>query len=218
VAVEVIVAGGLDTATETGETDSIVADFPKSIAPMTEVRSTLVTSSLAALRNRNLFERYDAIQRSAHRDTILNCVAGEWLSLEVAFAHYRACDALGLSSSEQIEIGKDVSKRIHETFLGLVVKAARGMGVTPWLLLAKANTTLSRIARGGGIRVTRVGPKSARIELVQVALLQVPYFRNALVGVYIAGVELLGSNVTARVISQKAPQPERQTVLRIDWT
>lgn len=196
---------------------AVVVDFPSPLMPTFEVRSTLITSSLASLRARGLFERYERVQRSPHRDTILHCVAGEWLPIEVGEAHYSACDALGLSREEQVAIGKDVSKRIHDTFLRLVAQVARGVGVTPWTLLAKGNTLLSRLMKGGGIRVIRQARASARIELAHITLFEIPYYMNAVLGVYQAGVELLASNVTVRVLRAESSQPGRLTVMRIDW-
>ena len=141
----------------------VIVDFPSPLLPISEIRSTLITSSLASLRSRGLLPRYDAAQQSSHRETILSCVAGAWLPLEVGFAHYRACDALGLSPELQLEIGKDVSRRIHDTFLSTVAKMARGAGVTPWLLLSKGNVLQSRLYRGGGMRIVRLGNRSARV-------------------------------------------------------
>ncbi|MEY2929937.1 MAG: hypothetical protein RL033_686 [Pseudomonadota bacterium] len=192
-------------------------EFPCPLEPITAIRSTLITSSLASLRLRDLLPRYEAAQQSPHRETILRCVAGEWLPLEVGFAHYRACDALGLSPDEQVAIGKDVSRRIHDTFLSTVAKMARGAGVTPWLLLAKGNTLQSRLYRGGGMRIVRLAAKSARVELARHGLLELPYYRNAVQGVYTAGVELLGSNVSCRILRAESSDPGRLLVLRIDW-
>jgi hypothetical protein len=195
----------------------LLLDYPKALEPVTAIRSTLLTSSLTALRERGLFERYDALQTSPHRQKILNLIAGEWLPLDVALAHYRACDALGLSESEQVAMGKDVSRRIHETFLNLVVKAARGVGMTPWILLPRGNNMLGRLCIGGGIRVWKVGPKSVRIELARLPHLAVPYVRNGLVGLYAAAVELLASNVTVRVVKGESFDTAQLLVLRIDW-
>ena len=192
-------------------------DFPRPLEPVSAVRSTLIGSSLASLRGRGLFERYAALQRTAHRDVILSCVAGEWLGLEVARAHYETCDALGLSREEQIEIGKDVSKRIHETFLRLIVTAARGVGVTAWVLLSRGDSLPKRLNRGGGVRLTRLSAHAARVEIAQSPLLELSYFRNALLGMYIAGVELLASNVTARLVAAESLRPGDLTVLRLDW-
>jgi hypothetical protein len=195
----------------------LILDYPKPLEPVTAVRSTLITSSLTSLRERGLFDRYDALQTSPHRQKIMNLVAGEWLPMEVAFAHYRACDALGLGVEEQIAIGKDVSRRVHETFLNLVVKAARGVGMTPWLLLPQGNKMQGRLSIGGGIRITKLGPNSARIELARLPHLVIPYARHGLLGLYTAAVELLAGNVTARIVKSESFDPGRLFVLRIDW-
>jgi hypothetical protein len=207
-------ASSLVVARNEGE---LILDYPKPLGPVTSVRSTLITSSLTSLRIRGLFERYDALKTSRHRLELLNLVAGEWLPLDVTEAHYQACDALGLSEDEQIAIGKDVSRRLHETFLSLVVKAARGVGITPWTLLARCNTMQARITIGGGIRVTKLGPKAARIELAGVPHMNFPYVRYGLLGVYTAAVELLGSNVAARIVKSESSDPGRLFVLRVDW-
>ncbi|HWO10724.1 MAG TPA: hypothetical protein VNN80_14625, partial [Polyangiaceae bacterium] len=54
----------------------LILDYPQPLAPVTAIRSTLITSSLSSLRDRGLFERYDALQTSPHRHKILNVVAG----------------------------------------------------------------------------------------------------------------------------------------------
>ena len=195
----------------------LILDYPKPLEPVTALRSTLISSSLSSLRERGLFERYDALQTSPHRHKILNLVAGEWLPLEVGLAHYQACDGLGLSESEQFAIGKDVSRRIHETFLNLVVKAARGVGMTPWILLPRGNSVNGRLCIGGGLRIWKVGEKSVRIELARMPQLAIPYVRNGLVGLYAAAIELLAENVTARIVKSESFDPARLVVLRIDW-
>jgi hypothetical protein len=195
----------------------LILDFPRSLEPTTAIRSTLITSSLSSLRARGLFERYDALMTSPHRQTILNAVAGEWFPLEVGAAHYHACDALGLSAELQFEIGRDVSRRLHDTFLNLIVKAARGVGLTPWTLLPKGNSMQSRLYVGGGVRVFKLGPKAARVELARIPLLAIPYVRNGVVGVYAAGIELLADNVTARIVKTESFDPAQLVVLRIDW-
>jgi hypothetical protein len=195
----------------------LITDYPKALEPVTAVRSTLITSSQTSLRERDLFDRYHALLVAPHRQKLLNLVAGEWLPLDIALAHYQACDGLGLATEEQVAIGKDVSRRVCETFLGLVVKAARGVGMTPWTLLSKANTMQSRLCVGGGVRVTKLGPKAARVELARMPHLMIPYVRQGVVGLYAGAVELLSSNVTARIVKTESAEPTRLLVLRIDW-
>jgi hypothetical protein len=207
----------LDPLPEEARDGEVLIEFPDRLEPVSALRSTLITSSLGSLRSRGLFDRYDRLQRSPHREEILNSVAGTWLDLDVALAHYQACDALGLTRDEQIDIGKDVSKRIHETFLRTIVSAARGIGVTPWVLLRRGDSLQTRLNRGGGLRLTRLSAHAARIEVAQHPLLELTYFRNALLGIYLASVELLASNVSVRLLQAESQRPGERTVLRIDW-
>ncbi|MGH7297546.1 MAG: hypothetical protein ACRELB_21595, partial [Polyangiaceae bacterium] len=166
----------------------LVVHFPAPTATLglaTAVRSTLIASSLQSLRRRDLYERYQAVLAPEHREAVLSSVAGLWLPMEVGRAHYDACDRLNLSVLEQVEIGGDVSIKIHDTFLGVVIRTAKHAGVTPWVLLARGNQMYSRLFHGGGgIRVIRRAAKEARADVAGVPLLGIPYFRNAIRGLY----------------------------------
>jgi len=198
----------------------IVCSFPAlpdAIGELTHVRGTLLASSIQSLRARGLFDRYTMLLAHEYRDRVLNSVAGEWLSTEIAIAHYSACDALGLGVEEQIGMGRDVSKRTHETFLGLIVKMARGVGVTPWVVFPKINSLYMRIFRGGGIQITRLGPKDAKVQTVGLTPLSITYFRNAYVGMYEAGVGMFASNVQVRPLSLASSRPGKEFALHLHW-
>ena len=200
--------------------NDIVCPFPalpEAIGELTHVRGTLLASSIQSLRSRGLFERYAALLPQRHRDLVLNSVAGEWLRTEIALAHYSACDALRLPVADQIGMGHEVSRRTHETFLGLIVKMARGMGVTPWVVFPKINSLYMRIFRGGGIQITRLGPKDARVQTVGLVPLRIAYFRNAYLGMYEAGVGMFASNVQVRPLSLAASAPDKDFVLHVSW-
>jgi hypothetical protein len=172
---------------------------------------------MQSLRSRGLFERYSALLADSHRDRVLNSVAGEWLTTEIALAHYTACEALRLTVEEQIGLGRDVSRRTHETFLGLIVKMARGVGVTPWVVFPKINSLYMRIFRGGGIQITRLGPNDAKVQTVGLSPLGIPYFRNAYLGMYEAGVGMFAVNVQVRPLSLAASPPGKDFVLHVAW-
>ena len=200
--------------------DDIVCPFPglpDAIGELTHVRGTLLASSIQSLRSRGLFERYSSLLSNSYRDRVLNSVAGEWLGTELALAHYAACDALRLSVDDQVAMGREVSRRTHETFLGLVVKMARGFGVTPWVVFPKINSLYMRIFRGGGIQITRLGPKDARVQTLGLVPLRITYFRNAYLGMYEAGVGMFASNVQVRALSLAASPPEKDFVLHVSW-
>ena len=70
--------------------DGIVTPLPGprgTLPEATRVRSTLLLSSLQSLRTRGLFERYVAVLDAAHRDAMLEAVAGAWLPMAVGIAH-----------------------------------------------------------------------------------------------------------------------------------
>ena len=145
-------------------------------------------SSLQSLRESPYYKRYLASLPAAYHQTILESVAGVWLPMEAAKAHYLACDGLGLSLEEQLAVGRAVGGRAQASLLATVVKTARGAGVTPWSIMPQLNRLWMRGIDGGGCAVTRLGPKEARAEFVACELLDIAYFRNGLRGI------LLGSS------------------------
>ncbi len=160
------------------------------IVVITRFRSTLLTSSLKSLQDRGLMERYLKLLPAEHHDAVRACIAGVWLPIELGLAHYRACDGLALSVDEQLAIGREVGLKIQGTFLGTMLKLAKGAGVTPWLCLGQYQRLWDRLMMGGGVIVTKVGPKEARLEFVNIPLARIAYFRTAFRGVNQAACEL----------------------------
>ena len=184
------------------------------ITPATRVRSTLLASSLRALRDRGMFDAYAAKLDPQWRAPILEAVAGVWLPLEAGLAHYRACDALGFSASEQVEIGRAVGDRVHGTFLATMIRTAKNAGVTPWTAVGYSGKLYERLFEGGGgCEVTKIGPKDARSELVNNPILGIAYFRNGLRGLYQAGVELF----CRKAYVNELTSGETSAVLKISW-
>jgi hypothetical protein len=152
----------------------------------TEFRSTWLSASLRSLRERELFDSYLASIPDRHRDAVQGTVVGVWLPVEVAVAHYRACDALGLPQNEIFAIGCEVTRRVHGTLLSTAVRLVTEAGVTPWTIFAQLNRIWARIWVGGAICVLKVGPKEARLEIVGWPCSASPYTRVAMRGVLTA--------------------------------
>ena len=83
---------------------------------------------------------------------------------------------------------------------------------------AQINLLYQRVFRGGGTQITRIGDKTAKVEMVGLTLLGIPYFRNALLGMYEAGVGVFASNVQARATSLATLPPDKHFVLRVQWS
>jgi hypothetical protein len=171
--------------TNEGET---LVPFPgrgrrEDLPPVESFRSTWLSSSLRSLRERDLIDAYLANLPAKHHDAVLNAVVGVWLPIDVAVAHYMACDALGLPSADAIQIGREATSRVHGTLLTTFVRLAKGAGVTPWTVLVRLQELWQRIWLGGGVSVVKLGPKEARIEIGGWPCASSGYCRAALRGV-----------------------------------
>ena len=73
---------------------------------------------------------------------------------------------------------------------------------------------------GGGAAVwppRSAGTAAALRVFARLPHLAIPYARNGLLGLYAAAIELLASNVNARIIKNESTEPTRLFVLRVDW-
>jgi hypothetical protein len=181
----------------------------------THFRSTWLSSSLNALRERQHFDRYLALVPDLDRATILETVAGVWLPVEVAMTHYRACDALGLSKREAWEIGMDVTRKVHGTSLALAFRLAKQAGVTPWSILAQLPRLWDRVWQGGGIAIYAAGPKEAILEVIQWRPAEIPYVRHTIPAVVHGVVELFCSKAYVSEVA-KLMSPT-SLGLRLQW-
>ncbi len=199
--------------------EEVILPFPaaeSSLGLAAEVRSTLIASSMDSLRRRGSFEKYRTLLPPDHRDLLLSSVAGLWLPMSAGMAHYQACEDLGFSVEEQLAIGSEVSHKIHDTFLGVVIKMAKNAGVTPWTLLPKGNQLFSRLFNGGGgTQIVKLGPKEARATISGVPILQIPYFRNAIRGIYQSAITLFCTRAYVNEIQRRSTPTS--VVLRVAW-
>lgn len=188
---------------------------PSRMGIATVVRSTLVTASIQSLRARKIYDRYAVRLAADDREALSSAVAGVWIPMGLAVAHYRACESLRLSIGEELDIALEVGQQLHGTFLGAMLRLAKTIGVTPWTALGYSGKLYDRLFRGGGIAVTRTGLKDARVDLVGNPLCEIEYFRVGVRGVYEAALELFCERVTTHEIPRRYPGLDM--ALRISW-
>jgi hypothetical protein len=152
-------------------------------APARHVRSTVLVSSLAAIREHGLFARYEPLVPAAVKDELFHAVVGSWMPIELANAHYAACNRLELSVDDQFAIGRTAGRKLSEIWLATAARIARAMGATPWTLLRQTPRFWERGFDGGVVSVQQISAREVRAEVSGVELLQYGYFRNALRGV-----------------------------------
>ncbi|WP_394823510.1 hypothetical protein [Pendulispora albinea] len=169
-------------------------DVPRErVAPTTKFRSTWIVSSQNAIRDCGFFERYTKLIPEMHRETLMAPVVGVWFPSDVVYAHYTACDRLGLSAVEREAIAYALMRPAHRKLLSITSNVAKHVGLTPWMALAQSGRIWERTCIGGGIVVYREGPKEARVELLGLTLASIPYFRLALRDLLITSGKLLAT-------------------------
>lgn len=153
------------------------------VQPVQRFRSTWISGSLEAIRERGLLPQYQRALSRQDFEELTMTVAGTWFPTAIVVRHYRACDSLGLGADEMIAMGAQVTRRVHATALSWAVRVATDVGVTPWSIFSRLDKLWERVMDGGAVRVTKLGPKEAIIELFGFPLAPIGYIRFALRGV-----------------------------------
>jgi hypothetical protein len=181
----------------------VLLPLPDRILPVTHVRSTVLLASIEGVRQSGRFDAYRRLVPAQHHQALFESVAGAWLPVEAGRAHYLACDKLGVSPSEQVQMGHRTAERAGESMVGTVMRLAKQAGATPVLYFTQLQRLWARAYDGGGIAVYKTGPKDARLDVVSFSLCESPFYRNALRG-WVQGLAALFST---RVYLREAPQP-----------
>jgi hypothetical protein len=190
---------------------------PRSRIPdATLFRSTWLSSSILTLRENGEFERYLSLLDPKYHEVVVSNVAGAWLPIDVAIAHYRACGALGLSKEEIAKRSLEVTRRVHKTVLELALRVARDAGASPWTIYSRLDRLWDRVWQGGGVSVTRIGPKDALIEVAGWRCAAEPYCRTAMPWVVTAVTELFCKKAFV-VDATKAAVASNSLALRASW-
>jgi hypothetical protein len=201
------------------EQHEIICPFPvprAALGACKSVRSTLLTSSLETLRKNERLEEYTRVIAPEHKETILSTVAGIWLPIEVACAHYDALERLGFTPGEALANGYAVGEKVNGTFLGTMVKMASSTGVTPWFALGYIGKMYARLFDGGGgTTVRKLGPKDAYTEIAGLPLAAYPYFRHAARGMIQAACDLFCTKSYAHEADHRVSS--LSIAVRVSW-
>ena len=171
------------------------------------VRSTLVIGSLLALRARGHGDAYAARIPELMLEKISSIGVPQWLPMEVAEAHYAACDALKLGVEEMLEIGGAVAPTAASG-VSIILSAARSTGATPWTILERAPTYWKRMYDGGALVIEKKGPKDAMIDVRANALARYAYWRVGFRGIIVALARGLSTSALAREVAPRGSTPD----------
>ena len=181
--------------------------------PVVRVRSTLLSASVLVLRERAMWDQYWAQLGDEDRPKIDGLVAGTWLPIELAVAHYRACDRIGLDPRQVSDNGLAVGRRIQGTMLQTAVRLATGSN--PWVGLSLFPRLWKRVFIGGSVAIWKIGPKDARVEVSAMPLSEIPYFRHSYQGLVLEAFGLFATHVYLREVPTRA---RGRVILKAAWT
>jgi hypothetical protein len=150
------------------------------------VRGTVLVSSQRGLKTRGFFDAYQQVVAPEHRDALAIVLASSWIPMEVALAHYNACEALALPDSIVHAIGYESGQFIYSSTLAIVARGSRQLGASPWAILANLDRFLARSFQGSAYEVVERAPKEAEVRWYGQPCVDVPYFRRAF-GAFILG-------------------------------
>lgn len=193
----------------------VILALPERFEVIANVRSTLLIASVASITAAGYADAYFAALPTQFHATLRDAVAGVWMPVEVAMAHYSACSAIGLPREALARIGRTVGEKTQGTLLGTAVRMAREAGVTPWTVLPQFQRFWNRAYDGGGIAVYKLGPKEARLEVYKAPPLDTTYYRTALGGLAAGVIELFCTR--AYVHERPGARAPASAVFRAQW-
>jgi len=181
----------------------------------TEFRSTWLASSLRSLRQRELIDAYRAQLPPAYHAQVLESVAGQWLPVRVAVAHYAAIDGLRLPTKTAFEMGSEIQNHAQSLVAQVAVRMSREVGVTPWTVLGQLRKLWDRTWRGGDFQLSKTGPKEAELDVVAWTVASSTYVHHSMRGV----LEGIAAPFCTKVYARDLPERSSGTSLafRIAW-
>lgn len=148
----------------------------REIADATHVRGSVIVASQRALRTRNVWEAYQAAIEPQFRDELAIVLASTWVPMEVAVAHYRACESLHFDPEVIREIGRETGRIIYSATIAVVMKLSNQVGTTPLAILRNLDRFRVRTWQGSAFEVKQLGPKEAELLWFGQPCGSVPYF------------------------------------------
>jgi len=178
-------------------------DVPRErIKEATAVRSTWLSASVRALGGRGLLDRYlDVLPRHAYAQ-IAAPVAGAWLPIELALAHYRACEAMNLAPAEQLELGAAAIGVARSTSLRFESRLLREDS-EPWAAFIQLKRLWKQGWTGGDVCVAKLGPREAQVEIAGWPCADIAYCRVGMRGLLAALVRPFCGSLHAREVAEQ---------------
>jgi hypothetical protein len=193
----------------------IIAHEPAA-TPLRAVRNVLIQSSLAELRTLGHYDRYASlVQPKLLEQLTAASLAPGWVSVELAHAHYEACDRLELTVEQLSTMGGRVGERVQAALLVSFAKKVRQLDFDLWSEIGPLHRMWGRVFDGGSVQICKLGPTDELVEERGFSLFRYAYYREAHLAVLRASHAALGVDATVTIASYN-PRNDDLTA-RITW-
>ena len=195
----------------------IIAPHVEPVQPVSEVKNVLLQASLSQLHTKGLYPRYDNLVDPGIPEEISSTLAMSWVPVDLAVAHYRACENMTLGSAVLKDLGAGVGERMKGTSLVSTSKSMPTSSGDLWTSSGALLRMWARHYRGGSVQVAKLGACEMELDLRGFVLNQFRYFRHAQLEVIAAAFAAIGARETMVKIVQYSGSKDELT-LRISWT
>lgn len=170
---------------------------------------------MRGLRACGRFDQYVSALEAPHRDVLLSITAGLWFPIDLALAHYAACDRLDMDLAALEKVGFESGRYINQNVLKVLLRLSRDAGMSPWSALGQTNRLVARLWQGSAIEVRKLGPKEARLEWVGQPCARSPYFATAFASFVEGIVTLFCQRAFVRLLAR--PGDFDTLFYRVQW-
>jgi hypothetical protein len=192
----------------------IIIPHDPAAGPVTQVKNLLIQFSLDQLRDGGHYDAYSKLVAPDVLQDLLARLAPGWLPVELAVAHYEACDKLGLDAEQLDRVGRLVGDRIQDATLVSAAKRARERDFDIWSAMSQIHRTWSRLYQGGSVQFVKIGPKDLLLEERGYPMNRCQYFRRGHLGSLAARFAALGTELTRREVLEVEAD---DVVIHLGW-
>jgi hypothetical protein len=169
--------------------------------PVTAVRNNVLQASLTLLRAGGFYERYAELVEPAILREVSANVAPCWVPIEVVDEHYRACDAMQLSTEVLEGLGEKAGQHARKTSI-IVAQPEQDGGFELWENARRMHRVWKRHYRGGSVQIVRLGTAEELIDFRGFSLHRHRYYRYGSLAAIRAAHESLGMRIEVARIAQ----------------
>jgi hypothetical protein len=207
----------MSSALDLPPSGEVVVPHEKDVQPVTGVRNALLQSSLAEVREHGYFERYSRHIPPAALQELSSNLGPGWVSIDLAHAHYGACDAMELTADELDGIGQSVGQRVRDTSIVVAGTKNPDEAFDLWASVKQLHRVWRRIYQGGSVQITRLRTTEQLIHFRGFSLNKYHYFRHANLAAIKSVHEAVGVHVESARMIRYDPSTQ-EVIIHLTWT